>query len=108
MSRGVSRSVLRTEQVEGQQVSRIDLHGHTGWERSLGLCWGLDLLRNFPGEDQTALLSLWGGSEAGHTSHRKPTSKEPVREERWLVPTRDWRSGRPLVPNAAYVFLHGS
>lgn len=40
---------------------------------------GLGLLRNFPGEGQTAFLSPRGGNEAGHTSHRKPTSKERVR-----------------------------
>lgn len=48
---------------------------------------GLGLPRNFPSEGHTALPSPWGGSGAGHTSHRKPTSKERVQEERWPVPT---------------------
>lgn len=69
---------------------------------------GLGLLRNFPREGPTALLSPWGGNGTGHTSHRKLTSKERLREEHWLVPFLGLMFRAAPVPSAAYIFLHGS
>lgn len=69
---------------------------------------GLGLLRNFPRKGQTALLSPWGGNGTGHTSHGKLTSKERVREERWLVPFLGLAFRAAPVSGAVYISIHGS
>lgn len=98
LTEGVSRRVLRTEQMLGRKVlqnqplltQRVGKEPRgcprRGWASFSQPGTGLGLLRNFPREGQTALLSPWGGNGTGHTSHRKLTSKERVREEHWLVP----------------------
>lgn len=53
---------------------------------SAGLAMGPGRLRNFPREGHATLLSPWGGSGAGHASHRKLTSKERCGEKCWQVP----------------------
>lgn len=81
------RKALQNQPVLTQRVGK-EPRGcpRRGWASSSRPGAGLGLLRNFPREGQTTLLSPWGGNGTGHTSHRKLTSKERVREEPWLVP----------------------
>lgn len=69
---------------------------------------GPGLLRNFPREGQTTLLSPWGGNGAGYASPRKPTSKERIGEKRGWVPFPGLAFGWLLVPSAACGSLHSS
>lgn len=72
---------------------------------SLEMGWAF--LGTFQGRPNSPPFTL-GGNGTGHTSHRKLTSKERVREECWLVPFPGLAFRAAPVPSAAYISLHGS
>lgn len=116
---GDSRRVLRTEQMQGRKflhnrpllTQRVGKEPRgcpgRGWasSHSLELGWAfLELSKERPNSPPFTL----GGNGTGHTSHRKLTSKERVREECWLVPFPGLASRAAPVPSTAYISLPGS